>query len=70
MYQTAEAQDALKELQIAWNHFNYAEPEFVDAVTYRLTAAISRFNAVYAGLKKFCPENLEKHAYGGVPNHG
>ncbi len=42
----------------------------VDAAIYTLNAAEFSLRAAIDRAKKICPENLEKHAYGGVPNHG
>jgi len=55
-----EVLDAFRDLEIAWCQFDYAAPEFVDTAIYKLNAAISRFNAVYAGLKNSRPKRLDE----------
>lgn len=56
---------AKQALDAAQNAFDNADPEFVDVAIYALTAAMSRFDAVYARLKKFCPDGLGKEAKRG-----
>lgn len=38
--------DALNELKTAENHFNYAEPEYIDAAILELNAAQKRVAAI------------------------
>lgn len=37
--------DALRELEVARNHFNYCEPDFVTAAIFELNAAEHRVDA-------------------------
>lgn len=39
---------AMREAQIAWNHFNNADPEFVEAAILKLNAAEKAYNALYS----------------------
>lgn len=52
--------EAKQALSVAQNHFDFAEPEFIDSAVYSLTSAISRFDAVYSRLKKICPDELDE----------
>lgn len=63
--QIQQLHDAKQALDIAQNHFDFAEPEFIDSAVYSLTSAISRFDAVYSRLKKFRPNELDKDGNGG-----
>ncbi len=60
-----EFHQAKQALGAARNAFDNADPEFIDSAVYQLTAAISRFDAVYSRLKKFCPDGLGKEAKRG-----
>lgn len=48
MYFRRELAIAMREVQIAWNHFNNADPEFVEAAILKLNAAEKAYNALYA----------------------
>lgn len=39
---------AKQELMVAWNHFNNADPEFVDAAILKLNAAEKKYGALYS----------------------
>jgi len=41
-----EVDRAQMELAIAWQHFNHAEPAFVDAAIYRLNAAEQAYSTL------------------------
>lgn len=38
--------EAIRELEVAWNHFDHCDPEFVDAAIFELNAAECRVDAV------------------------
>lgn len=39
---------AMQELMVAWNHFNNADPEFIDAAILKLNAAEKKYDALYS----------------------
>lgn len=47
MYFRRELAIAMREVQIAWNHFNNADPEFVEDAILKLNAAEKAYNALY-----------------------
>lgn len=48
MYFRNELSAAMREVQIAWNHFNNADPEFVESAILKLNAAEKAYNALYS----------------------
>ncbi len=51
MPNTQDFRDAKQALDIAQNHFDNADTEFVDSAIYALRAAEARFDAVVVALK-------------------
>lgn len=47
MYFRRELAIAKCKLQIAWNHFDNADPEFIEAAILKLNAAEKAYNALY-----------------------
>lgn len=48
MYFRNELSAAMREVEIAWNHFNNADPEFVESAILKLNAAEKAYNALYS----------------------
>lgn len=47
MFFRKELETAIRELQIAWNQFNNADPEFIEAAILKLNAAEKKYGALY-----------------------
>ncbi len=60
MPEIQELQQAKRALEVAWSHFNYADPEFIDSAIHELNAAQLRFDALLARAKKFCLQELDE----------
>lgn len=48
----AEIQDAINQRNVAWQFFEYAEKDYVDAAIYNLKAAEARLSMLYNDAKK------------------
>ena len=46
-----EIKKAVEELHAAENHFDWAEPEYIDAAAYKLSAAKAKLNALIKNKK-------------------
>ncbi len=54
MKRNAEQQtldDAWKAIEVALNHLNYADQDFIDAAIWEYNAALAKFNALYVRAK-------------------
>lgn len=47
----SEIKKAVEELHTAENHFNWAEPEYIDAAAYKVSAAKAKLNALIKNKK-------------------
>ncbi len=52
MVSAEEVKQAVKNLAVAKQQFDAADPDFIDVACHKLNAAESRLNAVYIRLKK------------------